>query len=157
MHLTKTQKMQLLQKYGGCCAYCGIELGTRWQKDHVQPMVRTQRYVKNDAGVTQRDDRGQPIIETHITHPERDTLENLSPACIKCNNDKSSMTVERWRELIPHRIHTLNNDAKYASYQKAKRFGLVVECDIKIVFWFEKYEAFRALLVFIGHFTHDTP
>lgn len=132
MKLTKSQRAELKQKYGGCCSYCGVELGTRWQADHLIPVIRTWEFAKNNKGE-------QVTRTTGMSNPENDTIENMMPACYKCNNDKSSMSLERWREIIPHRVYTLNNDPKYASYQKAKRFGLVVEMDIEIVFWFEKY------------------
>lgn len=134
MRLTKEQRATLKNKYGGMCSYCGIELNDRFQADHLIPVLRTWRFVTNPDGkrVTQ---------VTGMENPEHDVIENMMPACGKCNNDKSSMTLERWREIIPHRINTLNNDPKYASYQKAKRFGLVVEVDIPVVFWFEKYQA----------------
>lgn len=134
MILTKAQRVDLKQKFGGKCSYCGIELNNRWQADHLIPVIRTWEFVKNSKGE-------RVTRTTGMENPEHDVIENMMPACGKCNNDKSSMSLERWREIIPHRINTLNNDPKYASYQKAKRFGLVVEMDIEVVFWFEKYQA----------------
>ena len=69
MKLTKEQKTTLLNKFGGCCSYCGIRLGTHWQKDHVEPIIRSQRYIKSELGITQRDNRNKPIIESYTTHP----------------------------------------------------------------------------------------
>lgn len=152
MKLTKEQATLLKLKYGGCCAYCGILLGDRWQKDHIEPLVRIRRYVKDDKGRRIPLGKGKYQEEVIIENPDRDTYDNLNPSCAKCNNDKSSMSLERWRELIPRRVHTLNNDPKYASYQKAKRFGLVVECDIQVVFWFERYRAISSLVAFMSRF-----
>lgn len=134
MKLTKAQRETLKQKYGGKCAYCGIELTTRWQADHLEPVDREVIWyhckktnsLKSKSGAMKR--------------PHLDVIENLMPSCAKCNNDKSSETIENWRKIIKQRIKTLNNDPKYASYQKAKRYGLVVETGIEVVFWFERFE-----------------
>ena len=74
-----------------------------------------------------------------MMNPENDVIENMMPSCCKCNNDKSSSSIEQWRKIIKHRLYTLNNDPKYASYQKAKRYGLVIEIDKPIIFWYEQY------------------
>ena len=119
MKLSKQQKAELKQKYDGNCAYCGNELDDSWQADHLEPVVRYK-------GVMQK--------------PENDCYENLVPACKPCNNKKSSLSIEGFRKDIAHTLHTINTGKQYASHQHAKRFGLVAETDIEIVFYFEKYE-----------------
>lgn len=141
MKMTKKQREILKYKYGGHCSYCGIVLGNRWQADHFKPVNRYTRYVKDDNGHRKKDVKGKYVTEQVMENPENDKLDNMMPSCCKCNNDKSSMNIEQWRKIIKHRIYTLNNDPKYASYQKAKRYGLVVEVDIPIVFWYEKYDS----------------
>lgn len=140
MKLTEIQKTELKNKYGGRCSYCSDPLSNRWQKDHFLPVERVTKYVKEDSGVIARCTKGKPITYTVMLKPENDNYDNLMPACAKCNNDKSSMDIEIWRQVIKHRIVTINKDPKYASYQKAKRFGLVVETNIDILFWFEVYD-----------------
>lgn len=130
MKLTKTQRENLKQKFGGHCAYCGEELGSKWQADHLEAVERSWEYYKKPNGLL-------GSRATRMTKPENDHFDNLMPSCVKCNNDKSSLSLEQWRKLIKDRIRTLNENPKYASYQKAKRFGLVVETDIDVVFYFE--------------------
>ena len=139
MKLTIEQKTELKNKYGGRCSYCATQLGERWQKDHFLPVERETRYKRDDEGLVLRDAKRKPLTYTIMLKPENDNYANLMPACHKCNNDKSSMDIESWRVMIKHRITTINKDPKYASYQKAKRFGLVAETDIEVVFWYEMY------------------
>lgn len=139
MVLSKQQRHDIKMMYGGCCSYCGVKLTSRWHVDHVMPLHRIKRYVCDEYGTRVRDKNNKYVTETIITYPERDVIENMAPACIKCNNDKSSSTLEDWRRIIKQRIQTLNESPVYASYQKAKRFGLVKEIDIDVVFWFEKF------------------
>jgi 5-methylcytosine-specific restriction endonuclease McrA len=134
MRLTKAQRVELKQKYGGHCSYCGVELNTRWQADHLEPVERNFEYYRCKQTNTTK------ARTTDMRKPENDTIENMMPSCVKCNNDKSSESLENWRKIIVSRIHTLNTDPKYASYQKAKRYGLVVETNIEVVFWFEKHK-----------------
>lgn len=141
MKMSKKQREILKYKYGGNCSYCGVELGSRWQCDHFKPVIRTSRYVKDDDGRRKIDGKGKPVIEYIMENPENDVIDNMMPSCCKCNNDKSSSDIEQWRKIIKHRLYTLNNNPKYASYQKAKRYGLVVEVDIPIVFWYEKHNS----------------
>lgn len=141
MILNKKQREKLKYKYGGNCSYCGVELKQRWQADHFKPVNRIKRYIKDEHGRNKRDSKNKLITETIMLNPENDVIENMMPSCCKCNNDKSSSSIEQWRRIIKHRIHTLNNDPKYASYQKAKRYGLIIETDIDVVFWYEKYNS----------------
>ena len=134
MKLSKQQRAELKQKYDGNCAYCGIELGRAWQADHLEPVEREVIWYKCEKTNTTKTKSGA------MRKPELDVWENLMPACTKCNNDKSSMSLEGWRRVIKSRIKTLNENPKYASYQKAKRYGLVVETNAEVVFHFEKYE-----------------
>lgn len=133
MRLTRAQRAELKHKYDGHCSYCGVELGRRWQADHLEPVEREVIWYKCEKSRTMKSKNGD------MRKPEHDHIDNMMPSCTKCNNDKSSMTLESWRRVIKDRIKTLNTDPKYASYQKAKRYGLVVETDIDVVFWFEKY------------------
>lgn len=125
MSLTKTQRAELKQKFGGRCSYCGYELGDKWDADHFIPIKRNW-VIKNGKQIT-----------TDCINPENDRIENMMPSCKPCNNDKSSLSLENWRTAIKHKVFTLNNS--HPIYQKAKRYGLVVETDIEVVFYFERY------------------
>ena len=50
MKLSKKQREELKQKFGGHCAYCGIELGERWQADHLEPVERNWETYKDKNG-----------------------------------------------------------------------------------------------------------
>lgn len=135
MKLTKTQREELKQKYGGHCGYCGIELNNRWQADHLIPVEREVIWYKCEKTGYLKSKSGA------MRFPEHDHMDNMMPSCSKCNNDKSSESLENWRKIIKSRLYTLNNNPKYAAYQKAKRYGLVVEMDIDVVFWFEQWSS----------------
>lgn len=127
MRLNKVQREDLKHKYGGHCAYCGETLGDKWDADHFIPIKRNW-IIKNGKQVT-----------TDCINPENDCIANMMPSCKSCNNDKSSLSIESWRSMIANKIACLNRDS--ATYQKAKRYGLVVETNIEVVFYFEKCEA----------------
>lgn len=127
MKLNKVQRAELKKKYGGNCSYCGCELGDKWDADHYLPLRRNWIYIN-----------GKPIF-TDCENPENDCVENMKPACKSCNLDKSSLHPDDWRLMIANKTICLNRDN--ATYQKAKRFGLVVETNIDVVFYFEKYES----------------
>ena len=124
MRLTKQERGKLKGKFGGNCSYCGYKLGEKWDADHLIPLKRNW-VIKN----------GKQVF-TDCLNPENDTLENMMPSCKSCNNDKSSLSIESWRDMIKNKVVCLNRDS--TTYQKAKRFGLVVEKDIDVVFYYEK-------------------
>lgn len=126
MKLTKTQRAELKQKYHGKCSYCGEKLGEKWDADHFIPIKRN--WIIKD---------GKQVI-TDCINPENDTIENMMPSCKSCNNDKSSLSIEDWRSMIINKTLCLNRDS--STYQKAKRFGLVVETNASVIFWFERYQ-----------------
>jgi 5-methylcytosine-specific restriction endonuclease McrA len=104
------------------CAYCGClllnESGKYMQIDHVTPIYRDWSNF------------GIPI------KPENDLVKY--PACPKCNNYKSTMSVETFRkelQKIPERLFDQN-----ATYRNALRFRMI---EVKLwdgIFWFEKYQ-----------------
>ncbi|MGP5436578.1 HNH endonuclease [Psychrobacter alimentarius] len=129
MNLTKAQRAELKQLYGGHCSYCGESLGEKWDADHYFSIRRNWIRVN-----------GKQVF-TDCENPENDCIENMKPSCKPCNLDKGSLHPEDWREMIVNKIVCLNRDS--ATYQKAKRFGLVVETNIEVVFYFEKYNEER--------------
>lgn len=134
MKLTKLQRECIRQKFGCRCAYCGIELGEKFHVDHLVPVKRDFEFVKNPhTGNYQTRSTGV------LGNPEADSYENLMPACARCNLNKHSMSLEGWRNSIENFLTGLNGHSKYAMYQHAKRFGMVVEAKNKVVFWFEQF------------------
>lgn len=107
---------RILTKSGGVCWYCGETLGKRWHVDHFLPIGR------------------QP--DGSVKYPERDTEDNLVPACVSCNVMKSSRNIESFRGLIANFITRLNRDVTV--YKHAKRYGLVEETGAEVTFWYER-------------------
>jgi 5-methylcytosine-specific restriction endonuclease McrA len=118
--MTKKDREAVFNKYEGRCAYCGCELSKGWHTDHLKPVRRSVR--KNGR----------------LRYPNRDCLENCMPACASCNINKHQMSLEDFRNLIAGFMKHLNE--RNTQYKIAKRYGLVVEVDKEIKFYFEKTE-----------------
>jgi len=73
--MKKSDRQKIFDKYGGRCAYCGIELIDKWQVDHA---VSKQYWFMIDE-----------------TNPKAvNNIENLMPACVPCNHYKGSLCIE---------------------------------------------------------------
>lgn len=129
MALSKKQRAELREKFGGRCAYCGGELGDKWHADHIEPV---DREIKHIPGVG-------PRSTGKMLKPENDTLVNMNPACPPCNIDKHSMTLESWRKLMQGSNEVLMRDV--STFRRAVRYGLVTLNAEPIVFYFEKLAA----------------
>lgn len=133
MPLKKSDREALKMKFGGRCAYCGDELGARWHADHVEAIRRRSKYVR---------DRG--FVPTgEMDRPENDCLANMMPACVPCNIDKHSFTIEQWRRKLAETCGVLQRNNP--NYRHALRFGLVYETGAEIQFYFEKAEKANAV------------
>ena len=70
--LTKDQRMQIWQKYGGRCAYCGEPIEYKdMQVDHIKPIFR-------GWSDSQKQDLPDGVCGD-------DSMENLNPSCRMCN------------------------------------------------------------------------
>lgn len=115
MALTKKQRAELRQKFGGRCAYCGCDLGEKWHADHVEPVIR---------------------FGGKMVYQERDNIANLVPACHPCNLHKHCNSVEDYRRIID------DGRREFLVSGKGKalvRMGLVDMKADPVVFWFEQY------------------
>jgi hypothetical protein len=128
MKLTKAQRATLREKFGGRCAYCGEPLGDRWHADHIENVERKLARVPG-RGV---------VCTTEVHRPERDTVDNLNPACAPCNIDKHTMTLEGWRVKLANACDVLARNQP--TYRHAVRFGLVQETGARVVFHFERVQ-----------------
>ena len=109
--IPKAKRQEVYAKYGGHCAYCGCEIEYKdMQVDHLQS-------VRNYGDNTE--------------------IENLMPACRMCNYYKDTMSIERFREELGQLKKRLGY--KFI-YRLAKAYGLIVEVDKPIEFYFEKFE-----------------
>jgi len=137
--MKKQTRQTVFDKYGGKCSYCGCELVKGWHVDHLEPIRRSQKHIRDETGRCLRDENGNYLYEKYQSHPERDCIENYMPACASCNINKHSMGLEDFRNLISGFMKHLNEIN--TQYKIAKRYGLVHE-DIKpVVFHFEKIQS----------------
>ena len=128
MKLSKAQREQLKNKFGGHCAYCGCELGSKWHADHVEAVRRDLEWGKD----------GVLRTTNEMEHPHLDTIENMNPACVPCNLNKSSLPLEVWREQIKNYEQSL---VKFHNiFNHALRFQLVAFTDKPVMFFFETYQ-----------------
>jgi hypothetical protein len=65
-----------------------------------------------------------------------DTIENMLPACRSCNNYKSTLTIEKFRDAIGKWPEVLNSGN--VTYRNAVRFGQVKPTPHPVVFYFER-------------------
>jgi hypothetical protein len=114
---------KIRNKFGGYCAYCGKKLEKIFHIDHVKPIWRNTHYHINEAWKNE--------IE------KRKKEDNLFPACPRCNRWKNTFSLEQFRRDIGCQIERLNRYSK--NYRLAKDFNLLLENEIKVIFWFEKY------------------
>lgn len=131
MKPSKGEREELKQKYGCRCAYCGCLLGEKWHLDHIEPVVRHSKY----------DREKQKFVSTgQLGIPDNDCLANLTPACVPCNIDKGSNSLEGWRAYLHERIvEGLRRNS--STFRHAERFGMVRIEIAPLVFWFERYKA----------------
>lgn len=125
MALNKKQRAVLREKFGGRCAYCGELLGDKWHADHIEHVERKLKHIS-----------GRGFVSTGELHrPERDTVENMNPACPPCNLDKHAMTLDEWRGMIERSNEVLLRDV--STFRRAVRFGLVQLTPAPVKFYFE--------------------
>jgi 5-methylcytosine-specific restriction endonuclease McrA len=115
--LALAERKAVYDKTGGHCAYCGAEITMKqMQADHVIPMEFYDAYKAIGKDI--------------------DDIGNMLPACRSCNNYKSSLTLEKFREAIGRWPTVLERDS--VTYRNAVRYGLVKPEPHPIVFYFEK-------------------
>ncbi|KWA84283.1 HNH endonuclease [Burkholderia ubonensis] len=128
MALTKAEREVVRAKFGGRCAYCGCLLEQRWHADHFEPVERKLAFHR-EKGV---------VSTNELRHPERDTVANSMPACPPCNIDKSTFSLEQWRAKLQRSCEVLQRNQP--TYRHALRFGLVVETQAPVTFYFERLQ-----------------
>ena len=118
--MTRVQERQyIFDKYNGKCAYCGCSLTKGWHVDHIEPIRRDYNTGSNTC-----------------MNPELDILENKNPSCPSCNINKHSMSLEDYRFTINGYVNSMN--LRMTQYKMAKKYGLVKETGIEVIFYFEK-------------------
>ena len=110
-----TKRQIVYDKFDGKCAYCGCELKAGFHIDHIEPKRR------NSDG--------------SCLNPQNESLSNMNPSCPSCNIMKHNQSIEQFRVMIKNFVTNLN---KYNNqYKFAKKYGLVIENDIEVKFYFE--------------------
>ncbi|WP_432409825.1 HNH endonuclease [Serratia marcescens] len=134
--LTKAQRAELREKFGGRCAYCGCVLPEKgWHADHVEAVYR-----KLEIDEEARAKGKFKLKQTgEVFRPENDRFENLYPACAPCNLFKSTYDIEEFRRQIGYQAGRALKTS--VNFRTAERFGLVEVKDVPVVFWFERAEA----------------
>ena len=118
--ITAAQRMEIWKKYGGRCAYCGCKIKLKeMQVDHAEAIYRHEKeYIEGKAEYL-------------------DDMENYMPACRMCNFYKTTYTPEQFRQ----RLQTVKERLeKQFIYRIAKKYGMILEQEKEIVFYFEKAE-----------------
>lgn len=127
MNKKQLERIEILAKTNGNCAYCGCSLeGMRFHIDHFEPVRRDFTYNK---------EKGRYIQTGTMLNPERDCIENKFASCPSCNIIKSSQSLEGFRMTISGFVKSLNRDS--TQYKFAKRYGLVTEAEKPVKFYFE--------------------
>ena len=137
--MKKEIRGKVYKKFDGHCAYCGEEIEyKKMQVDHMKPKLHTW----SNSEIDRHNRNVQNLIDRNVKTKARiivrgsDDIENLFPACRRCNYHKSSLTIEGFREVIKHKIEVLNRDS--TPYRIAKDYGLIQETDSPVIFYFEE-------------------
>lgn len=125
----KQQRQAIYDKFDGKCAYCGCDLNGKFHVDEMQPCRRNYRDERVPGTY-----KWKRILEGY-EHPERLHIDNQMPACASCNINKHSMSLEDFRSLIQGFKKHLNDVS--TQFKISKRYGLVIEVDKPVVFYFE--------------------
>lgn len=139
MAISKTIRQQVFNKYGGKCAYCGCELVKGWHVDHNKPIHRYWKYRREQNGRILKDENGNYIKDLFVQHPERDCVDNMMPACRRCNGWKSTYTIEQFRDEISEQTKRARSYS--CNFRMAEDFGLIKETLLPVVFFFEKFNS----------------
>lgn len=105
----KELRQKVFEKYNGNCAYCGDVFShiKRMQVDHIIPASKGGS----------------------------NSLDNLNPACVICNNYKSALLIEEFRSSIENIREQLCNN--YTQINFCFRMG-VIEFKREVIFYFER-------------------
>ena len=111
--LKKEDRLKVYNKYNGHCAYCGKDIEYKdMQVDHLVPLAD---YAFG---------RGE------------DTLENMMPACRRCNHYKRANPLEAWRKMIEEIPNKLERYSYI--YRLGVDYSLVEPKPHKFIFYFEQ-------------------
>ena len=108
--MNEIKRLEIYNKFGGHCAYCGIEIDLcNMHADHIKPKA---------SGLLNLDE-----------------MDNYNPACPICNNWKHLDNIESFRRSIQQQVRKCRDYSR--NFKMAERYGLVQEIVKPIVFYFE--------------------
>ena len=127
MALSKNERLIVWNKSNGACWYCGCKLPEKgWHADHIEPIRRFKDMKITDTGVEHF---------MSCDNPHLDTIENMVPACKKCNLFKGVFSVEEFRREITYQVERARSYS--VNFRTAERFGLIEVVSKPVKFWFE--------------------
>lgn len=94
--MNKVKREIIFKKFGGKCSYCGCDLDSKWQVDHV--VSKSFAFGRGVANI--------------------DQIENLMPACRKCNHYKRGHCLDDDGKHIGFRTYMLNFHKRLAKLPK---------------------------------------
>jgi len=125
--MKKTDRKIVWDKSDGKCWYCGCGLPEKgWHADHLEPIRRYEDFSITDKGI-----RHFKTCE----NPHLDTIDNMVPACKKCNLFKGVFSIEEFRNEISAQVDRARDYS--VNFRTAERFGLIEIINKPVVFWFE--------------------
>ncbi len=100
-----------------------------WHADHLEPIKRYKSLRSTDTG-----------YESFNTceKPHLDLIDNMVPACRKCNLFKGVFSVDEFREELSCQVSRAREYS--VNFRNAERFGLIETNNNPVVFWFERKE-----------------
>lgn len=132
MAISKKQRQQVYDKSGGVCWYCGEPLKKGWHVDHLEPVVRGSKVVKDNSNSPYSH---KLVSDGTMRKPELDTLTNMVPSCAPCNIFKFTYSIEDFRqEIEAQKVRVLKQSS---GSRIAERFGILEIKNIPVKFWFE--------------------
>lgn len=119
--MKKTDREKVLLKYDGHCAYCGKGITYKeLQVDHIE--AHWHNYTEEQC-------------VKYGLKKGADNIENMNPACRRCNLWKGTMNIETFRKEIQLQLFRLKRDS--SNYRMALDFGMIKENNTTIRFYFE--------------------
>lgn len=124
MAIKKNVRELIWLKYDKHCAYCGREIEYKqMQVDHIEAQWSTMSAEK--------------CKQVGLKKGSND-LDNLNPACIRCNKWKSTFSINQFRKEIQLQLERLKRDSN--QYRLAFDYGMIIENHEPIVFYFERWK-----------------
>lgn len=125
--MTKKQRQEIFNKFGGLCAYTGKPLGDDWQVDHVNPAA---------------------YFRWGINRGDMNSTDNLVPCLRRINHYKRCRDLEDWRRFIGNlheRLKKLPKNTRVQKREKTKQyllsvaeaFGITIDKPFAGKFYFE--------------------